>query len=103
VGVVTDGDLRRGLREVREQLEKTGAGRDGERPERDRKGALAAVALRYMEEFSITSLFVFHARTGRTPIAYSTSTTSSKQDRIGRKSPANGMVGITIFGALFAL
>ena len=32
------------------------------------KGALAAVALRYMEEFSITSLFVFEADERKHPI-----------------------------------
>jgi arabinose-5-phosphate isomerase len=68
VGVITDGDLRRGLekfgdllgREAREVMTKD--------PKWIEKEALAAKAVKQMEEYSITSLFVFEDRAKDIPV-----------------------------------
>lgn len=59
VGVITDGDLRRALERYENVLEKTARDVMGAKPKGIERDALAAHALRRMEEFSITSLFVF--------------------------------------------
>ncbi len=68
VGVVTDGDLRRALEKYENMLEKRAQDVMVRGPKGIERGALAAVALRYMEEFSITSLFVFEADDAKHPI-----------------------------------
>ena len=79
VGVVTDGDLRRALEKYENMLEKRAQDVMVREPKGIEKGALAAVALRQMEEFSITSLFVFRGgRRGSTRSGYSISTTFSR-------------------------
>lgn len=59
VGVITDGDLRRALERYENVLEKTARDVMGAKPKGIERDALAAHALRRMEELSITSLFVF--------------------------------------------
>ena len=59
VGVITDGDLRRALERYENVLGKTARDVMGAKPKGIERDALAAHALRRMEEFSITSLFVF--------------------------------------------
>ena len=59
VGVITDGDLRRALERYENVLDKTARDVMGAKPKGIERDALAAHALRRMEEFSITSLFVF--------------------------------------------
>ncbi len=68
VGVMTDGDLRRALEKYENMLEKRAGDVMARNPKGIEKGALAAVALRKMEEFSITSLFVFPADDEKHPI-----------------------------------
>lgn len=68
VGVVTDGDLRRALERYENMLEKRARDVMARNPKGIEKGALAVVALRQMEEFSITSLFVFPADDAKHPI-----------------------------------
>ena len=68
VGVITDGDLRRALekftdlphREAREVMTRN--------PKWIEKGALAAEAVQRMEEYSITSLFVFNGPGEKVPV-----------------------------------
>ncbi len=59
VGVITDGDLRRALERGVDLLGSSAAALMSRRPKRIGRGELAASALQRMEEFSITSLFVF--------------------------------------------
>jgi arabinose-5-phosphate isomerase len=59
VGVITDGDLRRALEKFRDVLERTAGDVMTRNPKWVEKEALAARAVRQMEEYSITSLFVF--------------------------------------------
>lgn len=59
VGVITDGDLRRALERYENVLGKTARDVMGAKPKGIERDALAAHALRRMEELSITSLFVF--------------------------------------------
>jgi arabinose-5-phosphate isomerase len=59
VGVITDGDLRRALERYENVLGKTARDVMGAKPKGIERDALAAHALHRMEEFSITSLFVF--------------------------------------------
>jgi arabinose-5-phosphate isomerase len=68
VGIVTDGDLRRALERYENMLEKRARDVMVRSPKGIEKGALAAAALRQMEEFSITSLFVFHGDDRKHPI-----------------------------------
>lgn len=58
VGVITDGDLRRGLEKKPDLLNRQARELMTRNPKRIRKGELAARALRIMEEHAITSLFV---------------------------------------------
>lgn len=59
VGVITDGDLRRGLEQYPDLLERKASEIMTRNPKRIEADALAATALRVMESHSITSLFVF--------------------------------------------
>ncbi len=59
VGVVTDGDLRRGLEKYSDLLSRTADEVMTPNPKRINEDALAARALQVMEKHSITSLFVF--------------------------------------------
>ncbi len=58
VGVITDGDLRRGLEQGPEFLEKGAGEVMTPDPKRVARGTLAVEALRTMERFAITALFV---------------------------------------------
>ncbi|MEW6439469.1 MAG: KpsF/GutQ family sugar-phosphate isomerase [bacterium] len=58
VGVITDGDLRRGLEKKPDLLQRRAGELMTLHPKRIRQGELAAKALQVMEQFSITSLFV---------------------------------------------
>ena len=58
VGVITDGDLRRGLEKNLDIRERQACEVMTLNPKRIRKGELAAKALQAMEQFSITALFV---------------------------------------------
>lgn len=59
VGVITDGDLRRALERGGDLLNSSAAAMMSRRPKRIGRNELAASALQRMEQFSITSLFVF--------------------------------------------
>ena len=59
VGVITDGDLRRALERFNDLLHRQVSEVMTRNPKRIEKDALAAKAVQRMEEFSITSLFVF--------------------------------------------
>lgn len=59
VGVITDGDLRRALEKGADILNATAGALMTANPKRIAAGELAARALQRMEEYSITSLFVF--------------------------------------------
>jgi len=65
VGVVTDGDLRRGLERSDEMLKQTVDEVMTLRPKTIEPKALAARALQQMEEYSITSLFIASRRNTR--------------------------------------
>ncbi len=58
IGVITDGDLRRGIERFPDLLSRPAADLMTRNPKWVIKDALAAYALKKMEEFSITSLFV---------------------------------------------
>ncbi len=60
VGVVTDGDLRRALEKFGDLLSRQVSEVMTRNPKRIGKEALAAQAVQRMEEYSITSLFVFN-------------------------------------------
>jgi arabinose-5-phosphate isomerase len=62
VGVITDGDLRRGLEKKPDLLLCQARELMTRNPKRIHKGELAAKALQVMEQFSITSLFVVSSR-----------------------------------------
>jgi arabinose-5-phosphate isomerase len=59
VGVITDGDLRRALAHGTDILHAAARDLMKRNPKRIRQDALAAKALQQMEQYSITSLFVF--------------------------------------------
>ncbi len=59
IGVITDGDLRRGLENSAEFLQLNAADIMSVKPKWITKNQLAIDALKIMEKFSITSLFVF--------------------------------------------
>ncbi|GLI36713.1 KpsF/GutQ family sugar-phosphate isomerase [Geobacter hydrogenophilus] len=59
LGVITDGDLRRALSKGLAVLELPAGELMSRNPKRIRRGELAAKALQLMEQYSITSLFVF--------------------------------------------
>jgi arabinose-5-phosphate isomerase len=68
VGAITDGDLRRALERHGDILARSARDVMTEAPKRIEREALAAHALRRMEEFSITSLFVFELHESKRPI-----------------------------------
>lgn len=68
VGTITDGDLRRALEKYENILEKRASDVMVLNPKGVEKDALAAYALKRMEEFSITSLFVFEGQERKCPI-----------------------------------
>ncbi|MDP2967617.1 MAG: KpsF/GutQ family sugar-phosphate isomerase [Deltaproteobacteria bacterium] len=68
VGVVTDGDLRRALEKYADLLQRTASEVMTRNPKRIEKDGLAAKAVQMMEEYSITSLFVFNQVGDRTPV-----------------------------------
>ncbi|NIQ38223.1 MAG: KpsF/GutQ family sugar-phosphate isomerase [Proteobacteria bacterium] len=66
VGVITDGDLRRGLEKFSDLLDRTASEVMTRSPKWIDADSLAAKAVQIMEEFSITSLFVYrHSNSGR--------------------------------------
>jgi arabinose-5-phosphate isomerase len=67
VGVITDGDLRRSLERYPDLLSKTAGEVMTKNPKRIEADTLAAQAVQRMEEYSITSLFVFDKAGERTP------------------------------------
>ncbi len=68
VGVITDGDLRRALEKYEDLLQRTAAAVMTRNPKWIEKDALAAQAVQKMEEYSITSLFVFEKAGDKVPI-----------------------------------
>jgi arabinose-5-phosphate isomerase len=66
-GVITDGDLRRALEKGTDLFSKTAAEIMKLNPLRIRSNQLAAAALQVMEQYSITSLFVFVDDDSKTP------------------------------------
>ncbi len=68
VGVITDGDLRRALGKHPDMLSKQAKDVMSGQPKGIEKEVLAASALKKMEEFSITSLFVFEGRERKDPV-----------------------------------
>lgn len=68
VGVITDGDLRRALERFGDLLNRQAFEVMTKNPKRIEKDALAAQAVQRMEEFSITSLFVFDSVFDKAPI-----------------------------------
>jgi arabinose-5-phosphate isomerase len=68
VGVITDGDLRRALEKHENMLQKRADEVMTRNPKGVERDALAAHALKMMEEFSITSLFVFERGGDRRPV-----------------------------------
>jgi len=68
VGVITDGDLRRALEKFSDVLEREATEVMTRNPKWIEKEALAARAVQKMEEYSITSLFVFNRPGERVPV-----------------------------------
>ena len=68
LGIITDGDMRRALERYDNMLEKQARDVMTYNPKGIEKDALAAYALKKMEEFSITSLFVFEGPTDKRPV-----------------------------------
>jgi arabinose-5-phosphate isomerase len=68
VGVITDGDLRRALGKGIDILNLAAGDLMTGRPKRIRRSELAARALQQMEQFSITSLFVFEDDNDTRPV-----------------------------------
>ncbi len=68
VGIITDGDLRRALERYDNMLEQRATNVMAANPKGIKKSVLAASALKRMEEFSITSLFVFEGEEHKHPI-----------------------------------
>ena len=68
VGVVTDGDLRRALEKYVDLLQRTASEVMTRNPKWIEKDGLAAKAVQKMEEYSITSLFVFNQAGDRAPV-----------------------------------
>ena len=67
-GIITDGDLRRAIEKFNNILEKSTVDVMTRNPKTIQKDALAAFALKKMEEFSITSLFVVEKEGDNRPI-----------------------------------
>jgi len=68
VGVITDGDLRRALEKYGDLLNRKASEVMTRNPKRIEKDSLAAKAIQKMEEYSITSLFVFESGEKKTPV-----------------------------------
>ncbi len=68
VGVITDGDLRRALEKFSDLLNRQASEVMTRNPKWIEKDALAATAVQKMEEYSITSLFVFNDPSDRVPV-----------------------------------
>jgi len=68
LGVITDGDLRRALEKGKDIMHLAAADLMTRNPKRIGCTELAAKALQRMEEFSITSLFVFEEEGGEKPV-----------------------------------
>ena len=67
VGVITDGDLRRALEKFSDLLNREASEVMTRNPKGIEKDALAAKAVQKMEEYSITSLFVFNKTGDKAP------------------------------------
>jgi arabinose-5-phosphate isomerase len=68
VGAITDGDLRRALERHGDMLSRSAREVMTADPKRISRDALAARALKIMEEYSITSLFVVNKQADRIPV-----------------------------------
>lgn len=68
LGIITDGDLRRALERYDNMLERPAKDVMVGNPKGIEKDALAAHALKKMEQYAITSLFVYDKSDGRRPI-----------------------------------
>jgi len=68
IGVITDGDLRRALEKFSDLLSRRASEVMTKNPKWIERDALAAMAVQRMEEFSITSLFVFSSAEDRVPV-----------------------------------
>lgn len=68
VGVITDGDLRRALEKFNDLLYRKASDVMTRNPKWIEKDALAAQAVQKMEEYSITSLFVFNKPGDKIPV-----------------------------------
>jgi arabinose-5-phosphate isomerase len=68
VGVITDGDLRRALEKFSDLLNREASEVMTKNPKWIEKDALAAKAVQRMEEYSITSLFVFKKAGDQVPV-----------------------------------
>lgn len=68
VGVITDGDLRRGLEKFSDLFNREASEVMTRNPKRIEKDDLAAKAVQRMEEYSITSLFVFNQAGEKVPV-----------------------------------
>ncbi len=68
MGVITDGDLRRALEKFNDLLDRRASDVMTRNPKWIEKDALAAKAVQRMEEYSITSLFVFNQSGDKVPV-----------------------------------
>jgi arabinose-5-phosphate isomerase len=68
MGVITDGDLRRALEKFNDLLDRRASEVMTRNPKWIEKDALAAKAVQRMEEYSITSLFVFNQTGDKVPV-----------------------------------
>ncbi len=68
VGVITDGDLRRALERYGDLLSRKASEVMTRNPKTIERDSLAARAVQKMEEYSITSLFVFNSGEDRIPV-----------------------------------
>ena len=68
MGVITDGDLRRALEKFDDLLDRKASEVMTRNPKWIEKNALAAKAVQRMEEYSITSLFVFNQSGDKAPV-----------------------------------
>jgi arabinose-5-phosphate isomerase len=68
MGVITDGDLRRALEKFNDLLDRQASDVMTWNPKWIEKNALAAKAVQRMEEYSITSLFVFNLPGDKVPV-----------------------------------
>ena len=68
VGVITDGDLRRALEKFNDLFQREAREVMTRNPKGIEKDALAAKAVQRMEEYSITSLFVFNQAGEKVPV-----------------------------------